>query len=364
MKTGEEIFFTREKEFLNECAESEKIPGGAFAVITPEKTNRFYFGCKSLLPERMPMEEGAMFDLASLTKVVSTTTVALQCLERGYYSLQTEVKELLPEFPYSHITVESLLTHTSGVCSDDKAYKKCAGKREMTEFLFGRPLEFRAGTKVKYSDFGYVLLGLVLERMVGDLETYAEEHIFWPLKMKDTCYNPQKKGMASRCVPTEQTGDRGIICGEVHDGKAWRMGGVSGNAGLFSTVEDLERFVRMLLNGGQLDGERILSTATMRLLHRCYTEGLDQRRTLGWIVDDKAAQMGDYYSSHCLFHTGFTGTSIYVDFDRKCGVILLTNRIHPSRDNTAIFEIRRRVHNLVLLNIDNNRNEEEKEIWL
>ena len=242
----------------------------------PEGAKRFCFGCRSLAPERTPLSEDAVFDLASLTKVVSTTTIALQCLEKGYFSLQTDAREFLPDFPLPGVTIGGLLTHTSGVCSDDKAYKRCRGKEEMKAFLYGLPAEFEPGTEVKYSDFGFVLLGWILESLCGDLEEYGKKHIFSPLKMEDTCFNPGKNG------------------------KAWRLGGVSANAGLFAPAADLERFVRMLLGGGELDGARILSPSTMRLLQKCYTTGLSQRRTLGWICNDTQALPGDYCSERCL----------------------------------------------------------------
>lgn len=361
MGLPEQTDFMDVRSFLQGCAERRQVPGGVFALVTPEGAEHFCFGRRSLVPEEEPMTEDAVFDLASLTKVVSTTTIALQCLEKGFFSLQTDVREFLPDFPLEGVTVGGLMTHSSGVCSDDKSYKRCRGKAEMKAFIYGLPAEFSPGQQVKYSDFGYVLLGWILEELVGDLESYGREHIFSLLGMRDTCFNPGKKGLAHRCVPTERTGDRGIICAEVHDGKAWRLGGVSGNAGLFAPAADLERFVRMLLNGGELEGARILSPSTMRLLQKCYTEGLSQRRTLGWICSDREALPGDYCSERCLFHTGFTGTSIYVDFARRCGVILLTNRIHPERDNRHIFEIRRRAHNLALLDADNQKRKEGAE---
>ena len=348
---------SKEKAFLERCAEEKKIPGGVFAFVTREEEQVFSFGYRSVIDEPQRLSEEALFDLASLTKVVCTTTVALQCLERGEFALETPVSEFLPDFPHGEVTMGNLLTHTSGICGDDKEYKKCRTKNELLDFFWDKPLNFQPGEKVEYSDFGYILLGHILEKIVGRLDEYASSHIFQPLEMEDTCFNPADRGWERRCVPTELTEERGLVCGQVHDGKAWRMGGVSGNAGLFSTAGDLSRFVKMMLNDGRLAGEQILSGSTIRLLQRCYTEGLNERRTLGWIAGGRRAQMGDYYSSKCLFHTGFTGTSIYIDFQRKCGVVLLTNRIHPDRSNTAIFEIRRRLHNLTLIDFDNTHGE-------
>lgn len=344
--------FEREKRLLQQSAADHLIPGGAVSIVLPKESIEFYFGNKALLPEELPVTEDTMYDLASLTKVVATTTAALQCLEEGYFTLQTEVNKIIPEFPYKGITIENLMTHTSGICGDDKKYKACSSKEELIDFFMKKELVFEPGTKVEYSDFGYILLGVIIEKFVGNLETYTRGHIFEPLHMMDTCYRPLEKGMLNRCASTEQTSERGMICGEVHDGKAWRMNGVSGNAGLFSTAKDLTRFVQMLLQEGSLNGEKILSPSTVHLLERPYTANLNIKRTLGWISGEKTAHMGDYYSEKCIFHTGFTGTSIYVDFERKCGIVLLTNRVHPNRNQEAIFDIRRKLHNLVLLDLD------------
>ena len=347
----ERISLDREKEYLEKCAKERKIPGGEFAIVTENESKCFCFGKKALLPNEVDNNIDTMYDLASLTKVVSTTTMVLQCIEEGYFSLQTDIRNLI-DVPYKGVTIENLLTHTSGLCADDKNYRKCSNKQEMIDFVLNKELSYPTNSKVEYSDFGFILLGIILEKYVGDLDKYAQDNIFDPLEMKDTCYNPKSCRKYDRCAPTELTSDRGLVCGEVHDGKGLRLNGVSGNAGLFSTVDDLTHFVQMLLLNGSWKGRRILHSSTVELLKHCRTEGLNDRRTLGWFTNDRTTSMGDYYSEHCLYHTGFTGTSIYVDFDRKCGIILLTNRVHPTRDNNYIFDIRSIVHNMALLDFD------------
>lgn len=340
------------KGLLEGYVERGLIPGAALAIVTPEEAKVAHVGYRSLVPEKVLLEEDAIYDLASVSKVVATTTMALRCIEKGHFSLQSTVQSILPEFPHPQVTIEHLMTHTSGVCGDDKAYKTCRNKEELKAFFFEKPLEFEPGTKVLYSDFGYILLGFVIEKFHGTLDAFAQEQIFRPLEMEDTGYRPADRGLVSRCVPTEVTEDRGVVQGIVHDGKALRLDGVSGNAGVFSTARDLSHFLQMFLGNGAYHGRRILSTSTVALLRKCYTPGLNLRRTLGWIVDEKSSAFGDYYSPHCLFHTGFTGTSLYLDFDRSCGIVLLTNRVHPTRENPNIKLVRDTVHNRLLMEFD------------
>ena len=169
--------------------------------------------------------------------------------------------------------------------------------------------------------------------------------------MNETCFNPSPEG-SERFVATEFREDRGFVSGEVHDGNAYAMGGVSGHAGLFSTVQDLGSFVQMLLNNGYHKGRKILSAASLNLMRQCYTEQLTERRGLGWKLKNPGDAMGDLASEDALFHTGFTGTSLLVDQQRGLGGILLTNRIHPSRDNQKLLTLRGNIHNIAETVID------------
>lgn len=343
------------KTYLSEVIAKEEIPGCACAVVTKDEALSFALGHASLVPHKTALTKDMLYDLASVTKVVSTTTLTLKCIEKGYFSLKTKVAELLKDFPHKEVTIEHILTHTSGILFDDKRYKACFGKAEMKDFIWAKDLSFKPGEKVEYSDFGYCVLGFVIEEVAGPLDKLAKEWIFEPLGMHDTYYQPSKYVDVARIVPTEITSDRGLVHGDVHDGKAFRLEGLSGNAGVFSNVDDLSKFVQMILNEGSLNGQRVLSKSTIKNFKKCYTEGLNMRRTLGWFTNDPSVSMGDYYSNMCLFHTGFSGTSIYIDFERECGIILLTNRVHPSRDNANIAHIRNIVHNLLLKNYDDRK---------
>lgn len=352
MKNNEKVLLSG-LSVLEDYIKQGKIPGGQIAFVTKDEAGFNHAGYAQTVDEEVMVDENTLYDIASLTKVVSTTTMALTLIEKGYFSLKTPLKQLLPEFRFDNVLIQHVLSHTSGICFDDKAYKSLHGRKQILDFVCAKELEFEPGTKVVYSDFGFVLLGFAIENIVGRLDEYAKKVIFDPLKMNNTIYRPEDHNMKQRCAATEITSDRGLVKGEVHDGKAYRLDGLSGNAGLFSNSQDLSRFVRMLLNQGQLEENRILSKATINLFKKCYTEGLNSRRTLGWICNDSNTHMGDYYSDKCIFHTGFTGTSIYVDFVRECGIILLTNRVHPNRDNNSIMELRDKVHNVMLCEFDN-----------
>lgn len=331
-------------DYLNSVIEKGEIPGASLGVINKDGAKHVCMGYAQTYPCKVPLKEEQLYDLASLTKVVSTTTLALKCIEKGLFTLKTRLQEILPDFPHSDVTIEHILTHTSGICADDKKYKKCSSKKEIREFFFSKELSFVPGSKVEYSDFGYVALGFAIEELLGPLNEVAKEWIFAPLGMSHTLYRPTEQFDKEVCVPTELTENRGLIQGVVHDGKANILEGVSGNAGLFSTVTDLSKFVSMILN----NGSTVLSKTSINLLKKCYTEKLNLRRTLGWFSNEPSASIGDYYSDIILFHTGFTGTSILIDLERECGIILLTNRIHPSRNNDNIAHIRNTVHNLLL----------------
>lgn len=333
------------KQILKEYVDAGKLPGGTFGVVTLDSEEYGNFGYAQVVPEKKENNIDTLYDMASCTKVVATTTMILKMIEDGIISLDDKVQKHLPDFPYDNITIKHLLTHTSGLPGDDKRYKECNGKDELVKFMYALPLHNEPGKVVEYSDFGYITLGLIIEKYKGSLEDYANELIFKPLSMNNTMYNPYLKGRKDDCACAELTNNRGLIQGIVHDGKAYCLDGLSGNAGLFSCVKDLGKFVKMMLN----DGSPILKKQTVDLLKHSYTEGLNLSRTLGWIFSDKTSSCGDQVSDCSLYHTGFSGTSIYIDFKNKLGIILLINRVHPSRnDSESILEFRKRVHNQIL----------------
>jgi len=332
---------------VNHMVECNVAPAVSLAVVSKEETLMFYAGYKQVIPDKIENTQDAIFDLASISKVLVTTSLILKLMEDGLLSLKTKVKDVLAEFVHLDITVSHLITHTSGLPSDVINYKSMS-KEEMIEAIYHVPLEYETGTKVLYSDVGFILLGFIIMKIKGDFESYAKEVLFSPLKMKDTGYNSSIE-VLDRIVSTESSKDRGVIRGVVHDGKAFKLGGVSGNAGCFSTLSDMSNFAKMILNNGRFDGKQVLHPLSIRKLTTLYTEGLNEKRSLGWVLSDESYPIGDYASEKVIFHTGFTGPSVLIDFEKEIAVITLANRIHPSRENKKIIEFRNQIHNLTLL---------------
>lgn len=340
---------------LQEYVEEGVTPGVAFGLIALSEARFGFMGNAQIVPEVEEMKEDSIFDVASLTKVIATLPSVLVLEEDGEIGLHDTVRSFLPDYVHGDTTVLQLLTHTSGLPGIVKFYKTCSGRDEIVAALKNTELEYEPGTKVVYSDLNFMLLGLIVEKVSESIDVFAEEHVFRPMEMADTCFNPtaEKK---SRCVATEvQDGRGGTIRGVVHDGNAYAMGGVSGHAGLFSTAHDLSRFATMVLNDGLLSGKRVLSANSVNMMSKCWTEGMNQRRGLGWMLKNEGGAMGDLTSDNCLFHTGFTGGSVLIDREYGMAFFLLTNRIHPSRDNTRLLDRRGYINNIAETSVSYRR---------
>lgn len=349
------MFLDNGKKIIKKYVDENQLPGAVFAYVEKDYVEMDLYGYKSLVPFKEELSFDTLYDIASLSKVVATSTMIFKLVEEGLISFKTKVKSILPEYPFADVTVRDLLTHVSGMPADDKAYKKCKTDKELWEFIISLPRAYDRGTKCEYSCFGYITLGKIIEHFKGSLEKYLEETVCKPLETNNIMYCPKKRNRQNDCAPTEVTEARGVIKGEVHDGKCHIMNGVAGNAGIFADIDALTRFVQMILNYGKYNGKTVLEESTVQLLKKVYTENLNEKRTVGgWYMGDINQSNGDYISEHSLYHTGFTGTSIYIDFDRECGIILLANAVHPSREHKMI-EIRNLFHNQVLISIDKNK---------
>jgi len=338
------------EKIIQKAVNDGLIPSAEYAFVSNDLDEYGYYGFKELVPNKKENDQDTLYDMASCSKVVATTTMILKLIEEGLLKLDTKITDILFDYPHKDITIKMCLTHTTGYQGDDKSYKACKTLKEMQEYVMSYPLINKPLEKVEYSDFNYIILGFVIEKLKGNIEEYANEVIFKPLNMNDTMYNPYLKGRKEECACTELTQDRGLIQGVVHDGKAFHLNGLSGNAGVFSNVKDLSKFVKAILN----DGYPILKKETVDELKKCYTEGYSLHRTLGWCVACDEYSCGTRYSNCAIYHTGFTGTSIYIDFERQCGIILLTNRIHPARHDVKVISgIRNQFHDTVLEAFDN-----------
>lgn len=337
------------KAYLDEVVEEKIIPGACYAYVDQSGKWMTFSGYKQIVPTLEPNSLDTLYDLASLTKVVATTTAILLLLEQGKLTLKTRVSSILPRFKFEDITIKDLLTHTSGIPGENKNYKQCNSKEDFIDYVYDLELSYEPNTRVLYTDYNFILLGFVIEALTKmPLDQYISKFVFEPLQMKNSGYLSNTLD-PSRFASTEATSHRGVIKGVVHDGKSLMLDGKSGNAGVFSNVSDLSNFVEMILNQGMFKGQRFLHAETIGLLRHCYTHKLDFRRTLGWLNNEPSSSIGDYYSNDMIFHTGFTGTSILIDFHNQYGFVLLTNRIHPNRDNPRIEEIRNKVANLTHL---------------
>lgn len=293
--------------------------------------------------------EHTIWDLASLTKVVATTSVAMRLEQDSVLDLDRTVASYLPEFSDSAkaaITVRMLLTHTGGLEAGAPLHRQFRGREQYLQQINERPLRYAPGTRTVYSDWDLILLQLVIERVMGKpLDVVADEQVFRPLGMRDTRYRPDA-ALRPRIAATEMAADRGgQIWGDVHDPNAWALGGVAGHAGLFSTLQDLSVFAQMLLNGGEYNGIRLLKPATIARWTAPQVRG--SSRALGWDTPSGKSSAGRFFGPRSFGHTGYTGTSLWLDPERGVFVVLLTNRVNPTSANEKHIPLRRDVADAV-----------------
>jgi CubicO group peptidase (beta-lactamase class C family) len=303
----------------------------------------------------------SLFDLASLTKVLATTTMAMILYERGLLDLETPVTAIVPEFAGQfvdrfadndprrrEITVRMLLAHTSGLPAYEKLFLRAQSREGLLRAAFTTPLAADPGARAEYSDIGFIVLGVVLERLADEsLDAFCQREIFGPLGMTHTTFNPGH-ALKNSIPPTadDRTFRHRIIQGEVQDENASVLGGIAGHAGLFSTAEDLAIFAHAMLNGGH----PILrsSTVTIELFSRRESVPEGTSRALGWDTPSAPSQSGKYFSSRSFGHLGYTGTSLWIDPDRQLSITLLTNRTWPDSENQAIKQVRPAFHDAVI----------------
>jgi CubicO group peptidase (beta-lactamase class C family) len=353
------------EDVVRSAVSAGAFPGAVLAVGRRGGLVRYAgFGRLSYDPGSPAVQTDTVYDLASVTKVVVTTTLAMILVDEGRLDLEAPVSSLIPAFAggaKSEVRVRQLFTHSGGLLWWAPLYEELHGQAAYLERICEMDLDYAPGTRTAYSDLGLILLGRIVELRGGaPLDEMARRRVFEPLGMRDTRYRPPVS-LRPRIAPTERDPWRGrVILGEVHDENAFALDGVAPHAGLFSTAGDLARFAQMLLNGGELDGHRIVSRATVDLFtRRAGVAG--SSRALGWDTpsngkDPRSSVPGEpgYSSAGSLFsarsfgHTGFTGTSMWMDPERDLFVILLTNRVHPTRDNRKIYGVRSRLADAVV----------------
>lgn len=311
------------------------------------------------------LSPATLFDVASLTKPVATTTMAAILYERGLLELDSPITGTIPEFRSrsdprrAEVTFYMLLAHSSGLPAYEKLFLQAHSRDELLQSAFETPLAAGPGTRAEYSDIGFIVLGIALERLAQEsLDLFCKREIFGPLAMSNTTFKPPKE-MRTKIPPTaderEQAADaptpktrsafrNRIIQGEVQDENAWGMGGVAGHAGLFSTAEDLAKFADAMLQGGA----PILRPETVALFTRRQSAPEGTSRALGWDTPSSPSQSGKLFGPNSYGHLGYTGTSLWIDPDRQLSITLLTNHTWPDCSNQAIRQVRPKFHDAMV----------------
>ncbi|HHE55471.1 MAG TPA: class A beta-lactamase-related serine hydrolase [Caldithrix abyssi] len=350
---------------INKVIENEIIPG---AVLLVERFNKIAyhkaFGYRELVPEKKPMELNTIFDLASITKPVATATSVMILLERGSLRLKDPVSLFIPdfkqykgEFSDKPIRIIHLLTHTSGLppyapVKELKEKFKGPQPDSLIHYIATVERHHAPGTYFKYSCLNFITLQRIVKIISGkSIKEFPEQNIFKRLGMKNTFFTPPEEKIQF-CAATEQLEDGQVLLGKVHDPLAREINNcISGNAGLFSTAEDLAIYSAMLLNKGSWNGQRILSPLTVQKMITVPKGFEEFGRALGWdLYSPYNSNLGDLFSAKAFGHTGYTGTSIAIDPEYQIAVILLTNRVHP-HDKGSVVRLRSLIANIVAASI-------------
>jgi len=299
-----------------------------------------------------PVTLQTLYDVASLTKVVATTWAFMNLMEQGLLKLTDRVATYIPQFgsdqQKSSITLQHLLTHTSGLPGPLPLYKHYQSKEGILQAIYRQHLLFPPGAQHVYCDVGFILLGEVI-RVVGssELDVYSYQNLFMPNGMNDTMFHPPEY-LWERVAPTEYKEYRGVfVHGQVHDENAWVMGGVAGHAGLFSTIEDIAKFCTMVLDLGTYKGKKVLTSKSIIEMTSPQHPHIKEAVGLGWMMN-RPSFMGQLASQETFGHTGFTGTSIIMNFQKDWAVVLLSNRVCPTRNGPDINPYRQQIANALL----------------
>lgn len=338
--------FSRSVELVERAVTEGVVPSAALAIGTRGKVYvREVFGNARTEGGTVPASLDTRYDLASMTKLVATTMIALRLIEEGRLCLSDTLGQFFQGTgDRSEITVRQLMLHSSGLSPWIPLSEVAASPEDAVRAILESQPVCQPGEQVHYSCLGFILLGKILEQTGGaPLDELARKYVFEPLSMTATGYCPKAGPFAA----TERMANQSVLEGIVHDENARFLGGIAGNAGVFSTLDDCVKFATMLSRSGEIDGGRFLSRAMFEVAVRNYTPGLLEHRGLGFQLPFPGSFFGDLFPASAIGHTGFTGTSFAVDPQSGLYVVLLTNRVHPSRENTRLFRVRRLLHNSV-----------------
>jgi serine-type D-Ala-D-Ala carboxypeptidase len=357
-----ESIHDQEKRFqcafdLLERAVAERVFPAAAVAVT--ERNRLValkgFGRFTYDVDSPAVAPATIFDVASLTKVVATTTMSMMLYERGLLDLDAPLAGIVPEFISDdsrrrEVTLRMLLAHSSGLPAHEKFFLKAHDRDSLLHLAFATPLVAEPGSKAVYSDIGFILLGVALEKLADEpLDRFCQREIFDALSMTSTTFNPPRE-LKEQIPPTQNDKHfrHRVIQGEVQDENASVLGGVAGHAGVFSTAGDFARVAHAMLCGGS----PILRNDTVELFTRRQSEPAETSRALGWDTPSTPSQSGKYFSARSFGHLGYTGTSLWIDSERGVSITLLTNRTWPDCSDQKIKALRPRFHDAVIESMD------------
>lgn len=353
--------FRRAFCILREAIEKKAFPGVTIAITQEEKLIALRgFGTFTYDHHSAPVTPETIYDLASLTKVLATTMMAMLLFERGQLDLNAAVVNILPQFdspdaPRKHVTIRMLLAHSSGLPAYKRLFERAKTADELMQSAFQVPLKSMPEARAEYSDIGFIILGELLKRIACEpLDSFCQREIFFPLGMSATTFNPPSN-WKPQIPPTvnDPTFRHRMIQGEVHDENASVLGGVAGHAGLFSSAHNLACFAHCILLGGA----PILKPETLKMFTTREKLPAGTTRALGWDTPSHPSQSGKYFSPQSFGHLGYTGTLLWIDPERRLSVTLLTNRTWPDCSSQAIKQVRPAFHDEVIEALQDNEEE-------
>ncbi|MGE5204104.1 MAG: serine hydrolase domain-containing protein [Chlamydiota bacterium] len=349
---GQDERFARAFGILQEAISEHVFPGCAISVLHRGRLVALKgLGHFTYEPSSPVVEAETIFDLASVSKIVATTPMAMLLYERGQLDLEAPVTSLLPEFAgddprRDEVTVQMLLAHSSGLPAYERLFERAQTREELIRGALSMPLAADPGTRAEYSDIGFIILGELLVRLADEpLDRFCQREIFGPLGMARTCFCPPA-AWRPQIPPTvdDRAFRHRVVQGEVHDENASVMGGVAGHAGVFAPAADMALFAHAMLNGGR----PILRPETLALFTHRQSQPPGSSRALGWDTPSQPSQSGRHLSQTAFGHLGYTGTSLWIDPELQLAVTLLTNRTWPDHSSQAIKQIRPKFQDAVM----------------
>ena len=344
--------FDRSLSLIEEALKNKYFPSAALAIGAGDKVLlKKVWGDTCIENPKEKITPDTLYDMASVSKVIGASMVAFQLIQNGKLCLDDTVEKFFEAPEDKHgITILNLMTHTSGIAAHFFLSDYTDDPADAAKVILNHPLAAKTGSQTIYSCMGFILLGKILEKIENStLDTLAQKYVFVPLGMTHTTYHPQSAAACTEFNPSTQK----YLCGTVHDENARFLNGVSGNAGVFSTLDDMVHFSSMLACSGLHNGKIYLSRPMLAAAVHNYTAGLSDNRGLGFDLMDDHSFLGSLFSPGAFGHNGFTGTSIAIDPESQLFVVLLTNRVHPTRENNNIVRFRRLFHNSVATEYSN-----------